>query len=160
MKRGIVKKGSKYGTKRTALNHGYKYYKSKYSVRSKFNLDQARYSLIVQLLTDAIFKELLKGTEIILPSRIGSLQIVKYRKKGEGIDFHNSIKYGEKIKYLNLHSGGYSATLRWFKKTANFKYKTMWSLNLTKNRKSRKPESISRHLKKYGAKNFPLLNYK
>jgi hypothetical protein len=85
------------------------------------------------------------GDEINLPSRIGSLQAVKYKKKRKSIDFHATKKYfGEynknkpqgqkkKVYHENRLTQGYQTRIHWSKlHKANFKNKKMYKFNLTR----------------------------
>ena len=85
------------------------------------------------------------GDEIVLPSRLGSLQAVKYKKKKRSIDFHKTkLYYGEynkdkpsgmkkKVYHENRVTNGYSTRIHWSKLTkANFKNKRKYRFTLTR----------------------------
>jgi nucleoid DNA-binding protein len=146
---GHVQKGATYGRKLSMLE-SYKDYAKK-DVVSK-----AIYASVIQAISEQLMLELLEGNEVYLPSKLGSLQIVKYKPKRQIIDVHSSLQYNKKLCYTNNHSDGYSVRLHWDKFTshANFKNKSMWSFNLTKDNTSRNKLSIARHVKVNGVHNF------
>lgn len=149
-----VKKGSKYGKKLTAKD-AYNSYKYKDNEKSSLHVTQKEFLEIVKAVSHQIVLALLEGEELFLPSRLGSLQIVKYKSNKDILDYGNTLKYGEKIIHANLHSDGFKCRLHWSKNSlANFKNKSMWAFDLTKDNKSRNDISIARHIRKYGVHNF------
>lgn len=140
-------KGVKYGNKTTALQ-AYEDFPRK----NKIGL--ALFKNVLKEFSTALMRTLLEGHEVILPSRLGTWQIVKYRTNKEMIDFQNSKKYGKRIPFVNLHSDGDQGRLHWNKTKANFKHKSMVGFSLTKDNKSRNEVSIARHIKRYGTSNF------
>jgi hypothetical protein len=93
-------------------------------------------------------KELIvSGVEVLLPSRVGSLQILKYKPKRfiKKIDFKTTQElYGEFNKgkakgekkfvfFKNRHTDGYRVRLHWSKQDrANFRNKRKWSFKFTR----------------------------
>ena len=150
----MVKKGSKYGKKKTTKD-AYNSYKYKDKEESPLHVSSKEFLEIVKATSKEILKTLLDGEEVYLPSRLGSLQITKYKTTRDIVDYGSSNKYNTKIVHANLHSNGYMCKLHWTKNVlAKFKNKSMWAFDLTKDNKSRNDLSITRHIKKYGVHNF------
>lgn len=142
------KKGVKYGNKATAIG-AYKDFPKKKLVGSNL------FKQILKEFGSVLMQTLLTGEEVVLPSRLGTWQIVSYKSNKEMIDFQSTKKYGRRIPFVNLHSDGEQGRLHWDKSQANFRHKSMVGFLLTKDNKSRNPISIARHIKKYGTSNFP-----
>lgn len=101
---------------------------------------------------------------IVLLSRLGTVQIMKYKPQNRRpIDWQNSRKYGRRIYHDNLATDGFSACLRWSKKwSATFKYKSLWSLamtrdNLRPNNGKVNPNCLSETIKREGIRKYKSL---
>lgn len=116
-------------------------------------LDYKLYFKILQTVGEVLVDELNTGSKINLPSRIGTLQLVKYIPKNPRIDFISSKKYNRLIRFTNMHSNGFGIKLHWSKKyAANFKNKKFWAFDLTRSNQRYNKNSIVQHAKKYGVK--------
>jgi hypothetical protein len=130
----------------SAIKESFKDYPYQYQPKHPKHLDRKVYRKVLTRVLAKIAEELIsKGTEINLPSRIGSLQVIKYKTKNKSVDYHLTKKlYGEynkdkapedrkKVYHKNRHTDGYKVRLYWRKKDrANFKNKSKWSLKFTR----------------------------
>ena len=64
-----------------------------------------------------------------LPHSMGYLAMTKFKPKKPRKDHCNSNKYQKDIPYLNLHSFGFIAYVRWFKPHRNFANKRLYSFD-------------------------------
>jgi hypothetical protein len=90
----------------------------------------------------------------MLPSRLGSFQVAKYKASTPSTNYSESLKYSTTLPFVNLHTDGYQVRLHWTRTKANFKYKQFWGFLLTKGAKSRNEISLSKHVQKHGVNNF------
>jgi hypothetical protein len=111
----------------------YKDYLNKIDKNTPYDISYSLYRDIVSLYNKKIYDKLLEGFNVILPYKLGSVQIIKKRmyfktqqNKKLGIDWENTNKYGKLIHHLNEHSDGYKFLFFWdrYKKmsTPNSKY--------------------------------------
>jgi hypothetical protein len=116
----------------------------------KNTIDKQTFDLIRQTANKIRVEKLKEGYEVILPCRLGSLQIFKFRPKKQTMDFGLFRKTGIVAKHVNIGTDGYVPMLRWLKDRAHFRYKTNWSFEINRNVKRGKPDSIVTYLKKRG----------
>lgn len=98
----------------------YKDYLSKIDKNSPYNISYNLYKDIVCLYNKKIYNMLLEGNKVKFPYKLGSLQVVKKRmnygnqlKRGLGIDWKKTVKYGKIIHHINEHSDGYKFLFFW-----------------------------------------------
>ena len=143
-------------TKRSSVLNSYVDYKKKYDRKHKLFLTKKQFNSIVKKLGEEIAYELITtGEEIVLPSRLGSLQIVKYLQKRKRIDFYKTkLIYGEynknnpdnkKVVYhVNRITKGYVPKVYWSKAVrANFRNKNKHFFKLT--RPNARPNSYNKN---------------
>lgn len=131
--------------RRDSVLNSYTEYKEKYNKDHKLYLTRKQFNLIVKRLGEEIAYELItSGEEIILPSRLGTLQIVQYMQRNKKIDFHKTkIVYGEynknnpnnkkKVYHTNRITKGYVPKVYWSKAMrANFKNKHRFYFKFTR----------------------------
>lgn len=129
----------------SAIKESYEDYEFK-DRKHKFYVNKVTYSSVLKRFFEIIARELIvSGDEIVMPSRVGSLQIKKYKPKNKQIDFHTTNKvFGERNKdkplsewklvyFKNRHTNGYKVKLHWSRKDhANFRNKKKWSFKFTR----------------------------
>lgn len=129
----------------SALQLSYKEYPHKFDPKHKSYVSQKTFKKILKSFYTKLAYELItSGQEITLPSRLGSLQAMKYKPKRKKVDFKNTEKYyGEHNKkhkdnkkviyHNNVITKGYLPRIHWSKIIlANFKNKKKWGLTLTR----------------------------
>lgn len=131
--------------KRASVLNAYTDYKEKYDKDHKRYLSKKQFNTIVKKLGEEIAYELITtGKEILLPSKIGSLQVVKYLLKNKMVDYNKTRQlYGEHNKanpdnkkvvyHTNRITKGFVPKVYWSKANkANFKNKTKFYFKLTR----------------------------
>jgi hypothetical protein len=130
----------------SALQLSYKDFPYKFEPKHSKYVNEKTYKKILKsFYTKLAYYLITSGQEIVLPSRLGSLQAMKYKPKSKKVDFKNTEKYyGEynkdksnkdkKIIYHNNRiTNGYLPRIHWSKIIlANFKNKKKWGLTLTR----------------------------
>lgn len=104
----------------------YKYYKSQDTV---FKADYKLFRAIIIDFGTLVSKALLEQSkQLIMPYRLGIMQVVKYRPKtythkSLSVDFLMTKKLGKVVYHLNEHSNGFKVRLYWQKahKFENYK---------------------------------------
>ena len=98
------------------------------------NLTEEQYFQVIDALLKRIPQYIInEGKPITLLSRIGRIQVMKYKPIHRRPDWFNTLKYSKLIYHENLHTDGWSVCFRWFKRrVARFRYKGLWSLDLTR----------------------------
>lgn len=82
---------------------------------NKNSLTKQEWTIIAKLYLEELQAYLFEGALFEIPSKCGSLQIVKTKFKK--IVKNNAIVDGEPNYYKNSHTNGYSIRLRWWKKS-------------------------------------------
>lgn len=131
--------------KRSSVLDAYSEYKEKYYKKHKLFLTKKQFNKIVKRLGEEIAYELIvSGEEITLPSRLGTLQIVKYIQKKRKIDFNQTkITFGEYNKanpdnkklvyHTNRITKGFVPKIYWSKAMkANFRNKNKFFFKFTR----------------------------
>jgi hypothetical protein len=108
----------------------------------RLGVTRARYIEISKEFFRLLAKELItSGEAIILPSTMGALQAVKYRRKDgyNAIDNKLTAIYDKKIYHQNLSTDGYWCRIHWYRKPirnrkygARFKYAMHYKFSLTR----------------------------
>lgn len=150
-----VEKGAVYGKKITA-KESYTTFKRNNPKKASF-VSKKDYMIILRAISDEIMINLLEeGNEIHLPSRLGSLQVIKYTPSKKRTDMNGTKLYGKRMPHVNMHSDGYCVRLHWDKgeSHANFKNKSLWAFALTKDNKCRNDYSLAKYVKRYGVNHF------
>jgi hypothetical protein len=98
----------------------YKFYRSKYPVKSKHYLTYKEFSVMVKKFNAAVIDEIIDNKEFKMPFGLGVVSIRKRKTNTSNykrlrIDFGHYNKTGEKIKHLNLHSGMFYYLFYWKK---------------------------------------------
>ena len=77
---------------------------------------------------------LLSGYQVILPNRMGVLQLHKKKGLGRAVNWERFNKTGEYTHYKNHHTGGYVPTFRWYRNSveASIKNRFHWAMVLSK----------------------------
>ena len=121
----------------------------------KESIDKQTYDLIRKTANQFRVERLKEGHEVILPSRLGSIQIFKFRPKKTSIDFGLLRRTGIVAKHTNIGTEGYVPMICWLKERAHFKYKINWSFEINRNVKRGKNDSIVTYLKRKGLDHLP-----
>jgi hypothetical protein len=113
--------------RRKTLNDAYKTYPHKY-LPDDYYVDYKTYKNICVDFNKLVFDEIIhKGLLFKMPSKLGTIQVLKKKTKGEIYNYELSNKTGKKIKQLNKHTFGYRCKYVWtkfkFKIPNNFIYK-------------------------------------
>jgi len=113
---------------------------------SSLNVNWEVYKKVIYLFHELLSQEAIeKGTKIILPKRLGTLQVRK-RKTGKkkSVDFHLTKLHGETIYHTNKHSEGYYGTFVWNKDLpqASFSNKQLYSIEMTRTNKRNLSKAI------------------
>jgi len=95
---------------------------------SPYDISYTTYIRITTAYIHKLLDRLYDGFKILLPYRLGTLQIVKKKMyfksqlaKGKGIDWSATNKYGKIIHHLNEHSGGYKYLFYWDRRGSKVK---------------------------------------
>jgi hypothetical protein len=149
-----AKKGNKYGNKES-VQKSYKSFKHNDKTKQGY-IEPLMYLKVLRLISKYIMEYLFTGQELPLPSRLGALQIVKYKPNRNPVNFGATNKYNKNIAHVNYHSDGYCVRMHWDKTyhNANFKNKQLWGFDLSKDNKSRRESSIAQHVKRHGVNKF------
>jgi hypothetical protein len=107
----------------------YKAYTKDIEEDSPYDIPYSVYVTITTSYIKKLIQRVFKGFKVILPYRLGAIQIVKKKMyfksqltKGKGIDWAATNKYGKVIHHLNEHSGGYKYLFYWDRTNARLKY--------------------------------------
>lgn len=105
----------------------------------KYAINKVLWVQIIERYLQLIINEIiLKGKTFRMPSKLGVLQLVKF--KGGGVDhvktkrLHKQGKLtGSNVaRYSNIHTDGYGFKLKWYRSThAHFKYKNLYKVVFT-----------------------------
>ena len=119
-------------------------------------LSKKLFKAILQSFFKKLIKQLiLTGDKYCLPSTFGCLQIIKYKTRGNVIDFKTTRDvFGKKpkksVKHSNKATGGYWTRLHWYKRPhqnykygAVFKHSQNYELKLT--RPNLRPNSYNKN---------------
>lgn len=141
---------------RISVLKSYKAYKNKYPKDHSLFLRYSEFSTIAKSFGSLISYELITtGTEITLPSKLGTLQIVKYMPSRKLVDYMNTAKvYGEHNKnnpddkkvvyHMNRITKGYMPKLYWSKALkARFKNQSKFLFKF--NRPNVRPNSYNKN---------------
>lgn len=102
----------------------------------KYAIDKIVWSKVIARYLELILTEIiLKGKVFRMPSKLGVLQLVKF--KGGGIDYQKTKRLYKEGKieegvarHNNLHTNGYGVKLKWYRSThAHFKYKNLYKVS-------------------------------
>lgn len=116
---------------RISTRKSYKTYKGIMSRKDYFKA--------LDIFNELLFEEMIKtGDPFEMPSRLGTLQILKFRPKKPSIDFYNTKKYGKTIRHENNLTDGYVIALYWKKTKATFKHKSSWNFDRVRRLKRNK----------------------
>jgi len=151
----------------------YKYYKEKHFGRnksSKYYVDKQLYTKVLKDFFDLVVEDLImNGSEFILPSNMGKIQIRKYKatlKMGEDgkLINHLPVDYGATnklrasnpeaaknkvvIRHLNKHTDGYTFRYIYIKNKARYKNKSAYSFKMTRTNKLKVTNSVRIYKKK------------
>lgn len=144
----------------SAIKNSYSDHPLKHKPKAIGHVDEKIYRKVLRRIMELIAKELIvEGSEVTLPSRLGSLQIIKYKPKNKkkfiNIDFkktkevfgeYNKGKDSKDKKYVyhrNWHTNGYMVKLYWRKLVkANFKNKSKWAFDFT--RPNKRPNTYNK----------------
>jgi hypothetical protein len=131
--------------KRISVLEAYSDYKKKYNKKHKLYLSKRKFNRIVKKLNEELAYELItSGKEILLPSRLGSLQIVRYLQTNKKIDFYktkliykeynkNNPNNKKVVYHTNRATKGYVPKIYWSKAVhANFRNKNKYSFIFTR----------------------------
>jgi hypothetical protein len=102
--------------RRKTLNDAYKEYPYRYLPKHKYYVDYKLYKQICTDFNQLAFDEIIhKGKEFIIPAKLGHLQVVKIKTKGELYNYELFHKIGKKVKQLNKHTFGFRCKYVWRK---------------------------------------------
>lgn len=122
----------------------YHFPKEEIDDKHKYSLTRTEYIEIVTAIFEEIFQRLLQGKKVVLPNRLGALQLLKYRtNRSKKIDWnltnqvygeHNENNSDDKkfVYHKNHHTSGYNIMLYWDKKKAMFTNRNMFKLKLVR----------------------------
>lgn len=102
----------KYDKNQYSLPEVYRFYKGRCKVRGKEPVDYKTHKLILDTWGDLVVEYLRAGKDVKLHSGLATLQIRKV-KCASYVDFKASKEAGRAVRKSNVHSGFYSAKLRW-----------------------------------------------
>lgn len=108
----------------------------------KHSLTYTEYMSILKAYAKIVFEELVAGKLVELPSRMGSIQLIKYltphkkvvdwKKTKEVYGEYNLTAEKKKVVYTNnAHTNGYSVKLQW-KKLSNIRNRRFYNGNLAR----------------------------
>lgn len=106
-----------------------------------YEVDYNTYRSIVCDYLKWIVKEVLyKSSEIKLPSRVGSVLVVKKRplknsRKFYNVDFKSTNELGKTILHLNEHSDGFRYRFRWRREYVALKNKSLYEMVMSRTNK-------------------------
>lgn len=129
-----------------AISNSYKTHKHKSEPKHKLHVSAKQYREILTLFFEKLAYYLItSGERILLPARLGAIQMLRYKSKRKSIDFKKTKEYyGEENKKLkrgekkvvfhnNRITEGFKTRMFWFKlNIATFKHQRSWSLNLSR----------------------------
>ena len=125
------------------------------------NLTKKQYFQVIDALLKRIPRYLIDdGKPINLLSRIGTVQVMKYKPVNRRPDWFNTRKYGKMIYHENFHTDGWTACLRWHKNVeATFHHKGLWAIdmtrdNLSNNNGKETPNSLAEVIKRNGLRKY------
>ena len=96
---------------------GYKWYRKNKPDNKKYILSESQYFAIIRQMNNILSEELARGNEVILPLRMGILEIRKYEK---------SIKIGEDDKVITNLPVDWDNTLKlWYEDREAYENKTL-----------------------------------
>lgn len=140
----------------SALTMSYKEeYPFLHNPKHSLYVNHRNYKKILRLFFKKLAKELItSGKEIVLPSRLGSLQAMKYKPKRKLVDFNATKVYNKKhnltgkdkkvIYHRNRVTNGFLPIIHWSKIIkANFKNKRKYAFDLT--RPNRRPNEYNKN---------------
>ena len=144
-------KGKK--NKDVGMKEFFKFYKDKYYTKksSSYNISESKYRSIVSEFNKLIAEKIVKGPyDFKMPCKLGYICLRKYKKKPKidkdggykydlPVDWKSTLELWERdpeaakkkklIKYLNKDTGGYIFRIFYFKKSANYKNRAVYSFS-------------------------------
>lgn len=108
-----------------------------------FSLTRKEFMIISESIFKKVLERLLKGEKIKLPSKLGFLELKKYKPKNKSVDWKETNRlYSEHNKenpknkkfifHKNYHSNGYKPILKWEKNSAIFINKKIFGIKFTR----------------------------
>lgn len=80
---------------------------------SNVKVDYKVYKKIMTDIFELMFEEMIKGTLLLMPKKLGTISIKKKKTKKNSVDFNATRIYGQTIYHRNLHSEGYYGFTHW-----------------------------------------------
>lgn len=136
--------------KRISTLKSYDDYPFKDKENSKYHVDKTKYKRVLETFNQLLFKELVEtGREITVYSRLGTLQLIKYKSDKKAVDINATLKNGFVTYHRNYHSRGFRTKFFWSKIKMNVPNKKIWCMNLVRDKK-KGANGVAGYIKKHG----------